>query len=171
MCSSTRRSVRGAAPLPLICELISEPASAETPVVTCGSLFQVTPDGEKGEAIPLADCAPSAGADSACAVRDPANRVWFAPEPGGRDPGGPDGAAYATLAFVVVDVGPDVTDADRRSETAVAPIERVSSVSEGEEGDSAEAPEAAPVVRASSVCVCVYVRACVVRVVRLAGRP
>lgn len=104
---------------PLLC---GEPASAETPVVTCGSLFQVTPDGEKGEAIPLADCAPSAGADSACAVRDPANRVWFAPEPGGRDPGGPDGAAYATLAFVVVDVGPDVTDADRRSETAVAPV-------------------------------------------------
>ena len=101
-------------------------ASAETPVVTCGSLFQVTPDGEKGEAIPLADCAPSAGADSACAVRDPANRVWFAPEPGGRDPGGPDGAAYATLAFVVVDVGPDVTNVTnvthRRSETAVAPV-------------------------------------------------
>ena len=108
---------------PLLC---GEPASAETPVVTCGSLFQVTPDGEKGEAIPLADCAPSAGADSACAVRDPANRVWFAPEPGGRDPGGPDGAAYATLAFVVVDVGPDVTNVTnvthRRSETAVAPV-------------------------------------------------
>ena len=109
---------------PLLC---GEPASAEKPVVTCGSLFQVTPDGKRGEAIPLASCASSASADSACAVRDPAKRVWFAPEPGGRDPAGPDGAAYATLSFVVVDVvaaaeSPYAAETDRRSETAVAPV-------------------------------------------------
>ena len=109
---------------PLLC---GERASVEKPFVTCGALFQVTPDGEKGEAIPLASCASSASVDSACAVRDSAKRVWFAPEPGGRDPAGPSGAAYATLSFVVVDVvaaaeSPYAVDADRRSETAVAPV-------------------------------------------------
>ena len=111
---------------PLLC---GEPATAANPIVTCGSLFQVTPDGEKGEEIPLAACASSsAGADSACAVRDAKKRVWFAPEPGGRDPSGPSGAAYATVSFVVVDNAHDAgwpyyaSDADRRSATAVAAV-------------------------------------------------
>ena len=111
---------------PLLC---GEPATAANPIVTCGSLFQVTPDGEKGEEIPLAACASSsAGADSACAVSDAKKRVWFAPEPGGRDPSGPSGAAYATVSFVVVDNAHDAgwpyyaSDADRRSATAVAAV-------------------------------------------------
>ena len=112
---------------PLLC---GEPATPANPFVTCGSLFQVTPDGEKGEEIPLASCAsPSAGADSACAVRDAKKRVWFAPEPGGRDPSGPSGAAYATVSFVVIDNAFTLSGSpyyasaeDRRSETAVAAV-------------------------------------------------
>lgn len=112
---------------PLLC---GEPATPANPFVTCGSLFQVTPDGEKGEEIPLASCASSsAGADSACAVRDAKKRVWFAPEPGGRDPSGPSGAAYATVSFVVIDNALTLSGSpyyasaeDRRSETAVAAV-------------------------------------------------
>ena len=64
----------------------------------CGTLYQVTADGERGAAFPTTCNSPAP-----CDVVDSLRRVMFVPDAGGRDPGGVTGRPYCTVRFVVRD--------------------------------------------------------------------
>jgi alpha-tubulin suppressor-like RCC1 family protein len=112
-----RRRLRAVLVAPLVC---GDAAAGST----CGSLHQVTPDGEKGAEVVMTRCAADSDVESACAVTDPLRRVFFFPEFGGRDPNGPNGPAYASLSYVVVDVAPDGPDSPYASSPDPADAKR-----------------------------------------------
>ena len=64
----------------------------------CGTLYQVTADGERGAAFPT-----TCNSRAPCDVVDSLRRVMFVPDAGGRDPGGVTGRPYCTVRFVVRD--------------------------------------------------------------------
>ena len=66
----------------------------------CGVLYQYDALGtfKRGDAFPS-----SCSSSSPCPVTDPEHRVLFVPDENGRDPYGPNAAAYAAIEFVVVD--------------------------------------------------------------------
>ena len=93
---------------------------------TCGKLFQVTPDGYKGEELVTDTCTADSNIDSQCKVTDYNNRVLFVPQPGGADLDGTNGAPYASVTYAVVDTvqvgSPYNSVNDQRSNSAVVSI-------------------------------------------------